>query len=78
MPSEPVLIAAGLYGENVDPKTGAKVPIYDSSGSLVEQIQREHAGHRPGWRGERAACEIGQNGAEIEGISTSGRDPSST
>lgn len=28
MPSEPVFMAAGLYDENVDPKTGAKVPVY--------------------------------------------------
>ena len=28
MPSEPVFMAAGLYDENVDPKTGEKVPVY--------------------------------------------------
>jgi|GEM_PF-1714595 len=28
MPGEPVFMAAGLYDENVDPKTGTKVPVY--------------------------------------------------
>ncbi len=28
MPGEPVFMAAGLYDENVDPKTGGKVPVY--------------------------------------------------
>ncbi len=28
MPSEPVFLAAGLYNENVDPKTGDKVSVY--------------------------------------------------
>ncbi len=28
MPGEPVFMAAGLFDENVDPKTGQKVPVY--------------------------------------------------
>lgn len=28
MPSEPVFMAAGLFDENVNPKTGEKAPVY--------------------------------------------------
>ncbi len=28
MPGEPVFMAAGLYDESVDPKTGARMPVY--------------------------------------------------